>query len=379
MVFTGKILTTLAVALLVVGLVAGYYVGSLTVVPPAVPPVETITKTVTIAPGTVTITHVVTRLETVTRVETVTITQTPTPIPWPKTLSIATGGVGGVYYVIGGGIASLITKYIPGVEATAEVTAASVDNLKLIHGKKSDLATVMADIAYDSYMGIGAFEAIGKVDVKAVMALYTNYFHVVTLEGKGIEKLDDLKGKRVSTGAPGSGTEVKTLRVLAAAGIDPDKDLIRERLGVRESAEALKDGKIDAFFWSGGLPTAAIIDLATTPGIKIKLIPTAELLPKLTERFGPIYFEAVMPAGMYPGMDKDVKTLAVTNLLVCRSDLPPDLVYEIVKTILRYRDELIAIHKVAEEITLENAVKGSPIPFHEGAIRYFQERGVWKG
>jgi len=301
----------------------------------------------------------------------------PTPVAWPKTLSIATGGVGGVYYPLGGGIASLISKYISGVTATAEVTTASVDNLKLIHAKKADLALVMPDATYDAYRGVGAFTE--KVAVRTVMALYTNYFHIVTLEGKGINKITDLKGKRVSVGAPGSGTEYKALRVLKAAGIDPDKDIVKERLGVRESADALRDGKIDAFCWSGGLPTAAVLDLASTPGIKIKLIPHSELLPKLTELYGPIYFEAVIPKGTYPGLDEDVKVTALTNLLVARADLPNDLIYTIVKVIFDHIDELIAVHSVAKEIKPSTAVVGSPIPFHDGAIQYFKEKGVWKG
>lgn len=300
----------------------------------------------------------------------------PAPVGWPTTMSIATGGVGGVYYVIGGGIATLITKYI-GVPTTAEVTTASVDNLKLIHAKKADLALVMGDSAYEAYKGSGPFAETGPVAVRTVIGLYVNYFHIVTLEGKGIEKITDLKGKRVSTGAPGSGTELKALRVLRAAGIDPDKDIIRERLGVRESCDALKDGKIDAFCWSGGLPTAAILDLASSPGIKIKIIPHADLLPKLTEMYGPMYFKAVIPKGTYPGLDKDVEVTAVMNALVCRADLPEDLVYLIAKTILEHLDELIAVHKTAEEIPKSAAI--SSIPFHDGSIKYLKEKGLWKG
>jgi TRAP transporter TAXI family solute receptor len=361
-----KVSAILIVVFLIVGVAVGYFAGSLTA------PVTTITKTET---KTITLTLAPTPSPT----PTPPATPTPTTTPWPRTLSIATGGVGGVYYPLGGGFATLISKYIPGVEATAEVTTASVDNLKLIHAKKCDLALVMPDAAYDAYMGKGAFEATGKVAVRAVMALYTNYFHIVTLEGKGIEKITDLKGKRVSLGAPGSGTEYKAIRVLTAAGIDPDKDIVRERLGVSESCGALKDGKIDAFCWSGGLPTAAILDLASTPGIKIKLIPHAEVLPKLVELYGPIYFKTVIPKGTYPGVDKDVEVTALTNLLVCRADLPDDLVYQIVKITFDHIDELIAIHKVAEEITLKTAVVGSPIPFHDGAIKYFKEKGVWTG
>ncbi len=168
-----------------------------------------------------------------------------------KRISIATGGMGGVYFVIGGGIASILTKYA-GVEAAAEVTSASVDNCKLIGAKKSDVGLIMADTGYDAYKGLGSFKD-KPVPIRTLSVLYPNLMHVVTVEGKGIKKVSDLKGKRVSTGAPGSGTEVKALRVLEAGGIDHNKDIKKDRLGAGESAGAMKDGKIDAYFWDGGV------------------------------------------------------------------------------------------------------------------------------
>jgi TRAP transporter TAXI family solute receptor len=160
-------------------------------------------------------------------------------------LSIATGGTG-VYYPLGGGIASVISKYIPGVEATAEVTTASVDNMKLLHTGRVAIALTLPDTALDAYRGqLKGFPE--KVPVRALMALYSNYMHIVALEGSGIKSVPDLKGKRVSTGAPGSGTEIKGLRVLEAYGLAPRDFKAQDRLGVAESAGALKDRKIDAF------------------------------------------------------------------------------------------------------------------------------------
>ncbi len=185
-------------------------------------------------------------------------------------LSIATGGTGGVYYPMGGGMANIISKYLPYVEATAEVTSASVDNCLLVGAKKADMAFIMADVGWDAYQGKGKFKE--KIPIRTLAVLYPNNMHIVTLEGKGIEKPADLKGKRVSTGSPGSGTEVKALRVLGAYGLDPDKDMKRDRLGAAESAGALKDGKVDAYFWDGGLPTASVTDLGATPGVKLKLL-----------------------------------------------------------------------------------------------------------
>ena len=169
-------------------------------------------------------------------------------------LSIGTGGTGGVYYPLGGGMANVISKYIPNTEATAEVTAGSVDNCKLIQIGKAELALIMADIGYDAWKGLGRFKAGGAIPIRTIGVIYSNYMHFVTVEGSGIKSVSDLKGKRVSTGSPGSGTEVKTMRVLESYGIDGEKDIKRDRLGVAESAGALKDRKIDAFTWDGGLP-----------------------------------------------------------------------------------------------------------------------------
>src|SRR6201981_1857133 len=187
-----------------------------------------------------------------------------------KTMSIGTGGTGGVYYPLGGAIANVLSKALPNVQATAEVTGGSVDNLKLIGAGQSEMAFTMADAALDAMQGQEKFKN-NKVALQTLLVVYPNRMHVVTVDGTGIETLADLKGKRVSTGSPGGATEVMAFRVIEAAGLDKDKDMKRERLGVAESVNAIKDGKIDAFFWVGALPTAAITDLAATPGVKLKL------------------------------------------------------------------------------------------------------------
>jgi len=289
-------------------------------------------------------------------------------------LSIATGGTGGVYYPLGGGMANVISKYIPYAEATAEVTTASVDNCLLVGQGKADLALIMADVGWDAYQGKGKFK--GKIPLRTVAVLYPNNMHVVTTEGKGIEKVTDLKGKRVSTGAPGSGTEVKALRVLEAYGLTPDKDFTRDKLGVSESAGALKDRKIDAFFWDGGLPTAAVTDLGATPGIRIKIISHGDAIPKMREKYGPLYVKGVIPAKTYPGQDVDVEMAVVWNLLICNEKMKGDVAYDIVKTLFDRKPELVASHRDARFLALEPQVGGSPIPLHPGVIRYFTEKGV---
>jgi TRAP transporter TAXI family solute receptor len=200
--------------------------------------------------------------------------------------------------------------------------------------------------------------------------------HLVTLEGKGIENVPDLKGKRVSTGAPGSGTEVKALRVLEAYGLDPDRDMKRDKLGASESAGALKDGKIDAYFWDGGLPTASVTDLGATPGIKLKLISHGGAVPKMREKYGPLYFTGTIPAKMYPGQDKEVSIARVSNLLICNKEMKDAVAYDIVKTLFEHKPELVAVHKMAEELELAPQADGSPLPFHPGAAKYFKEKGV---
>jgi len=290
-------------------------------------------------------------------------------------ISITTGGTGGVYYPMGGGMANILSKYVPGLQATAEVTGGSVDNLKLINAGKSEVGFSMADAGWEAYQGLDKFKD-GKVAARTLMVLYPNKMHVVTIEGTGIATLADLKGKRVSTGSAGSGTEIMALRVLEAAGIDGRKDIKQERLSVAESANAMKDRKIDAFFWVGGLPTAAVTDLAATPGIKVKLIDHAEAADAMNKKYGPLYVKGVIPAGTYGGQDKSNSTVDVWNILVTNDKMSDQMAYSIVKTLFEKKAELVAVHKEAQNIELKSQPLGSPIPFHPGARKYFEEQGV---
>src|SRR5881394_3331123 len=293
-----------------------------------------------------------------------------------QNISIATGGTGGVYYPLGGGMAAMLSKYVPGIQATAEVTGGSVANLQLIATGKPYLGMTMADATLDAYKGEDKFK--GKpVPVRTLLIMYPNRMHVVTIEGTGISTMKDLKGKRVSTGSGGSATEVMAFRVIEAAGLDKDKDMKRERLGVAESVNALKDRKIDAFFWVGGLPTAAVTDLASTPGIKIRMIDHANLVGAMNKKYGPLYIEDVIPKATYRGMDTDNRQATVWNILVSHQNLSNRTAYNIVKTIFDKRDDMIAVHKEAENFRLENQkAAASPIPFHPGAAKYFEEQGV---
>jgi hypothetical protein len=315
---------------------------------------------------------------------------TPTPTPMPKApatatpipptatkapalrrLSVGTGAVGGVFYVYGGGIASVISKNVAGVELTAESTAGSVDNLKLLNAKKGDLALAFSDTSYEALKGEGPFKDLGQTPVRALAVLYFAFNHLVVMDDSGIKTVADLKGKRVSTSSPGTGSEVVAVRTLEAAGLDADKDIKRERLGAKESADAMKDRKIDAFFFHGS-NIAAVIDLAATPGIKIRLISHGDLVPSISAKYGPVYSQGVIPKGVYKGVDTDTTAVASTTLLVVRDDFPEDLAYAITKALFEKKADLVIVHKSAEELTST----GSSIAFHPGAIKYFKEKGM---
>ncbi len=291
-----------------------------------------------------------------------------------KRISIATGGMGGVYFPLGGGIASVISKYIPGVEAAAEVTAASVDNCKLVAAGKSDIGFTTGDVADDAFHGTGKFKE--KLPICCLVSLYSSPTHLVTLDGKGIKSVSDLKGKKVSTGAPNSGTENMALRVLEAFDINPEKDVKRDRLGASESAGALKDGKIDAYFWMGGVPTASVLDLAASPGTKIHLISHGDAVDKMASKYGKVYYKGVIQKGSYPDVDTDVSIAAVGNLLVVNEKMDPKLAYDILKVVFDHLSELVAIHQEATSIKLESATVGSALPFHKGAIQFYNEKGI---
>ena len=293
-----------------------------------------------------------------------------------QNISIATGGTGGVYYPMGGGMASVLSKYVPGMQVTAEVTGGSVDNLKLLGSGKPYIGFAMTDASQDAYKGEDKFKG-NKIPLRTLMVLYPNRMHVVSVEGRGVNKMADLKGKRISTGSPGSATEVMAFRLIEAAGLDKDKDMKRERLGVAESVNAVKDGKIDAFFWVGGLPTAGVTDLANTPGTKIKMVDHAEAVAAMNKKYGNLYIEDVIPKDMYRGMDTDNKQATVMNILLAHENMDDKTAYNIVKTIFDKRADLIAVHKEAENFKLENQkTAATPIPFHPGAVKYFAEKGI---
>jgi uncharacterized protein len=294
-----------------------------------------------------------------------------------RQLSIVTGGTGGVYYPLGGGLGNILGKELPGVTATAQVTGGSVANLQLIGSGKADIAFTQVDAAWDAINGADKFTATGKLPIRALAVIYPNHMHVVTVEGTGIAKIEDLKGKRVSTGSPGSATEVFAFRVLEAAGLNHEKDIRKERLGVAESVNALKDRKIEAFFWVGGLPTAAVTDLAATPNTTIKFLEIAHLAPKMNAKYGPLYAEATIPQATYKGMESDAKNITVWNIIAVNASTDDQLAYDLTRVIMEKRDDLALVHKEALNIKPDwQTSSRAGIPWHPGALKYYKEKGI---
>ncbi|MEM2223185.1 MAG: TAXI family TRAP transporter solute-binding subunit [Acidilobaceae archaeon] len=362
-----------ALIIILIILLAALYISRYTAPAPTPSPTPTPTPTPTITP-------------------TITPSPTPTPTPTPPakySVIIATGTIGGVYFYYGATIAGIIANYTD-IEATSIHTAASIDNLLLIRDK-TDLrkgviycGLVLPDSAYLAYTGKHEKFKDNPAPIAILWAMYPNYLHVVTTTDSGIKSLLDLKGKRVSTGPPGSGTEVEAFLVLELVGIKPDKDFSKwERLGPAESAKLLLEGALDAFFWSGGLPTGSVLELAKSlalRGKQIYLVPIDEPTAlAFSAQYPGLAAPGVIPKDVY-GSPEDTPSLTFWNMFVCHKDTPVDVAYKITKTVFEH---LSILHKAvapAKDTKLENALKfyGGVIPYHEGALRYYREVGILK-
>lgn len=292
----------------------------------------------------------------------------------PQQLAIATGTTGGVYYPLGGALANYLSRGIPGMSATVEVTGGSIANLQLLGAGRVGMVLTQVDAAVDAVRGSERFRG-RPVAARAIAVLYTNRMQVVTTAATGIRSMADLKGKRVSTGAPGSATEIMAFRLIEAAGIDREKDFrARERLSPAESTNAIKDGKLDAYFFVSGVPTSAITDLGASPGIQLRLVDHADLVPKIVEKYGPVYFPEVIPAGTYPGQATDNHQMSVANIVAVREDMPAALVGQILKIMWDNRADWATVHAEARNFKLEGQKSAAAgIPWHPAAEAF------WKG
>jgi TRAP transporter TAXI family solute receptor len=288
-------------------------------------------------------------------------------------LVIATGGTAGVYYPLGGGLANVISDNVEGYTATISETNASVDNMLLIQDGGADIAFTLGDTAADAVAGTGTDFEGSPVDACALARIYNNFTQLVTSSGAGVTTVEELAGKRVSLGDTGSGTEVIALRILEAAGIDPDDDITREQLGLDETVAALRDGTIDAGFWSGGLPTAGLTDYATSG--QMVVIPTGEYASAMADEYGEFYVEDVIPAGTYDGQDEDVSSVVVPNVLVVNTDMPEGLQRDLTAVLFEQKDALVAVHPAAEALDPTVAQEIGFMDICPGSQAYYDEAG----
>jgi uncharacterized protein len=283
-------------------------------------------------------------------------------------LRIATGGPGGVYYVYGQGIAEAVRRDLPGLTATVLPTGASVENLRMVADGTAELAFTLADSAAAALRGEAPFES--ALSVAALARLYENYLHLVVDARGPVERLADLAGRRVSLGASGSGTELIAGRLLAVAELEPGRNLTALHYGVDDSAEALAQGRIDAFFFSGGLPTAAIRSLSET--VPIRLLDVGGYVKPLRRRYGELYSERTIPVSAY-ALVEPVPTVGVANYLVVSTSFDKELAYRLTRLLFQRRELLESAHPEARRLDRWAAIGTYPVPLHPGAVRYYRE------
>ncbi|MEU2036646.1 TAXI family TRAP transporter solute-binding subunit [Nocardia amamiensis] len=280
-------------------------------------------------------------------------------------VGIATGNATGVYFALGNAYADQVAQATGGkVKATAAETGASVQNIQQVVAGSYQVAFSLADSAADAVLGTGSFDG-RKQPVQALARLYPNYTQVVVRRDAGINSVADLRGKRVSTGSPKSGTEVIAQRILQAAGLDPDRDISAQRLDLTKTVDGMKDGSIDAMFFSGGLPTPGITDLFTVAGDRVRFLDVTDQLSSL-RKINPVYEEGTIPAAAY-GLPAEVKTIVVPNVLLVRDDLDADLACVLTKTLFDRKTQLEQANSAAKGISRETAGDTAPVPMHRGA------------
>ncbi|WP_137388436.1 TAXI family TRAP transporter solute-binding subunit [Rhodoligotrophos defluvii] len=288
-------------------------------------------------------------------------------------INIATGGTSGVYYPLGVALSKVYGSVLPDAKISVQATKASVENLNLIQAGRAEVAFSLGDAVADAWNGEKEAGFNNKLTkLRAIGGLYNNYVQIVASEASGIKTLADLKGKRISVGAPRSGTELNARAVLGAAGLTYDDFSKVEYLPFGESVDLMKNRQLDVTLQSAGLGVSSIKDLATS--IPIVVVPVPQ---DVVEKIGnPAYQPSVIPAGTYEGQPADVPAVAITNILVTREDLSEDTVYQLTKSMFDHLSDLVSAHSAAKGIDPNKAAKNLPIPLHPGAERYYKETGV---
>jgi TRAP transporter TAXI family solute receptor len=290
-------------------------------------------------------------------------------------VSIATGGTGGTYFIIGSGMAKVIEKYVPNVKASVESTAATIENIRLLAGKKVQFAIVMPDGAYFGYYGGREFKDTKYPNLRSVMAGHSSPMHFMVKSNSGIKSFADLKGKRIALSAPGSTAVFIAESTLEAYGLTK-QDYKPLLLSYAEQANALRDGAIDMACVFAGVPASAALELCTTQDITFLSVGPEEM--KKVLKVHPYCKEFVIKAGSYRGLNADIKSPATSSILATHADVEPELVYAVSKAILEHTPELREVHPQAAEYDLPDAPEGVAIPLHPGAIKYLTEKGVLK-
>ncbi|MDY7089765.1 MAG: TAXI family TRAP transporter solute-binding subunit [Actinomycetota bacterium] len=289
-------------------------------------------------------------------------------------IGIATGNATGVYFALGNAYAEQIGATGGKVKATASETGASVQNIQQLVAGTYGVAFSLADTAADAINGSGSFDS--KQPIAALARIHTNYTQVIVRKAAGIKDVAGMKGKRVSTGSPKSGTEVIANRLLTAAGLDPAKDVSAQKLDLTKTVDGMKDGSIDALFWSGGLPTPGITDLLTTSGGQVDFLDITPLLPEM-QKINEVYEEGSIPSATYK-LAADTKTIVVPNVLLVKNDLDADVACMLTRTLFDRKPQLEQANAAAKEISLDQARKTEPVPLHRGAVKALDDLGAPK-
>ncbi len=297
------------------------------------------------------------------------------PVNATEFINILTGGTSGIYYPLGVSLSQIYSKALPDSKATVQATKASIENLNLLQAGRGEVGISLGDSFSDAYKGDAdaGFKAPLK-KLRTITALYPNYIHFVAAADSGIKSFADIKGKRISVGAPKSGTALNSKKILEAAGIKYEDFAKVEYLSYAESVELMKNRQLDVTLLSSGAGVAALRDLATSQKVVFLTIPT-DIIKKIND---PAYQEGVIPANTYEGQTEDVHTIAVQNFLVTREGVPTETVYKMTKAMFENLDQMVAAHAAAKAIKLENAIKSLPAPLHPGAEKYYKEVGLLK-
>lgn len=301
------------------------------------------------------------------------------PAPKEYRLNIATATTGGAYYPIGNALAQIWSKNVPGVKASAQATAGTPQNIELLQNKEADVAIGQNGIAYYAYTGTGTYDGKAVPIIRGVLALYPNVMHIVAAKDANIKTVADFEGKRFVPGAVASATEINSREMLAAFGLnyrpeDGPTNVTPDYVGYNEAVDLMKDGHVQGTHIAGGIPTAAVMDVMSS-GVGVLLSMGDAEIKEICEKY-PWYFPITIPAGTYSNQPEDVKTVAVSNILIVREDMDEELVYNLTKAVYDSHDDLVAGHNATKDTVLEKSMDGMIIPVHPGAKKFFDEKGI---